>query len=1210
MKGAAKVVVVLAWLLGACVLEDTLFFTPIAFSQSVRGSLSGSVLDQSGAAIPGAKIVARDPNTGISRETISSSEGTYRFPELNLGSYDISASAPGFSTQVQHGVQITIGNVSALNITLATGSTESTINVDASAPSVDTQSSDVGGTVQSRQILQLPLALGGVGALRSPESFMFLLPGTTGPGTANSNNGIYTLKIAGGQSFTNEDLLDGASQTRSENGSSFDEEAPSVEALQEFKVITGIPAAEYGRTGGGVETFVTKSGTNQYHGSFFDIFRNEALDANTWFNNGNLVLNCTGANATPSCTNLYRRPDDKQNDYGVSLGGPASIPHWFDASNKLFFFFAWEQLKRRVGGTQISTVPTPLERGGDFTDLYNPANPPSTGSMVINPCDGQPIYPGEIFDPSTQRIVNGTPCRSAFKGNVIPQQRFSTVGKNILNSIPLPTTSGLYNNYFFASSIPITNTTYTIRIDASLSPRHKIFGSYSTRDNLRTCCGTPLLPYPEDSGTWQQNFETHFGRAGWDFIISPTVLNHFNFGYNRSVSANFAYPTLDNVNYTQQLGINNAPFSKNFPGINFDGRDQYRNLGNGLNNNWIDNGFRLNDSVSIGKGRNNLKFGMDFRIQQFSPLSYPTPTLIYSRAQTASDPANSEFNGNSLASLLLGQVSSGNFGAGVTSRLPRWTSYYYALFAQDDLKVNDKLTLNLGIRWDVDVPRTEAHNNTSNFNPTATDPEYGIPGAVVFGTQSKGNTRWIHTYYKDIAPRIGFAFAPFSNDRTVFRGGAAIVYGPMLYADDGNGMNAGYKLQPVFTSSDGFSPSFLSDQGFPAYAQPPNFDPGIFNGQPVSNNYITSSFNKPSQLYEWSLQLQQQLAQDFILEIGYLGHKAQNLRSTLQNINNIPLSAFGLGNQLSSSVAGNNVGITAPFQGFFSLWGAGAPIQRALRPFPQYSAIDSGCCLQNVGMSSYNALLVSVRRRYRNGLSLQASYTWAKNLTDADSAIPGGGPNVPQIQNPTDLRQEKALSALDIPHTVVLAPLYQLPFGKGKAYLNRGFASYVAGGWEVGTVQRYQSGQTISFCCATPIPGWDNSIYYTRDPAQPLASAAYRSGNLNPFLSGQNRYFNPAAFIDPNSTAVRGTGAYGFGNIPRVTGEVRSQRYFNEDVSLSKTTPIREGVSFIFKTELLNAFNRHQFAIPDTNPADSSFGIPTGTVSLPRNIQFTARIAF
>jgi hypothetical protein len=1209
MKKLSWMITVLVGICTISALEGTFFPSDVAFAQSVRGSLSGSVLDQSGAAISGAAVTVRDPNTGVVRSTVSSTEGSYRFSELNLGSYDVTASAPGFSTLVQRGVQITIGDVSALNLTLKAGSNETTIGVDASAPTVETQSSDIAGTIQSQAIEELPLALGGVGAFRSPESFEFLLPGTTGPGSANSFNGIYTLKIAGGQAFANDDLLDGASQTRSENGSSFDEEAPSVEAIQEFKITIGIPAAEYGRTQGGIESFVTKGGTNKYHGTAFDIFKNEALDANTWFNNGNLAANCAGANNTPQCSSLYKRPDDKQEDYGVALGGPATIPHVFSGADRLFLFFAWEQLSRRVGGTQISTVPTLLERGGDFTYLYNPAAPPATGSTATNPCDGSPVYPGEIFDPSTQRVVNGTPCRTAFAGNKITTP-FSTVANNILKYIPVPTTTGLLNNYFYASSFPVNNTTYTIRADASPSPRQKLFGSYSTRENLRTCCATPLLPYPEDSGTWKQDFTTHFGRAGWDFIISPTVLNHFNVGYNRSNSANFPFPTFNNIDYAQQLGISNSPASKAFPIVDFDGRDQYRNLGNqySLNSDWIDNGFRFNDSITMEKGRNSLKFGLDFRIQQFTPLAYPTPSLAFDRAQTASDPANSELDGNSLASLLLGQTSSGNFGSGLNSVQPRWTSFYYALFAQDDLKVSEKLTLNLGLRWDVDVPRTAAHNYTSNFSPTANDPEYNIPGALVFGTQYKGNTRWANTYYKDIAPRLGFAFAPFAKDTTVIRGGAAVMYGPLQYADDGGGTNAGYKIQPVFTSSDGFSPSFLTDQGYPTYVQPPILDPGIFNGQPLDNSYIKPSFGKPTALYEWSLQLQQQLAQDLILQVGYLGNKGQNLRSTLQNLNNIPLSAFRLGDELNSSVAGNTVGVTSPFPGFTSLWGAAAPINRALRPFPQYSAIDSGCCLQNVGMSTYNALLVSVSRRYRNGLSLQVSYTWEKNLTDAESAIPGDVPTT--IQNPTNLHQEKALSSEDLPQTLVLAPLYQLPFGKGKAYLNHGLSSYVAGGWEAGTVQRYESGQPITFCCATGIPGWDNSIRYSRVQGQALASTSYHAGKLNPFVAGETSFFNPAAFIDPNSTAVRGTGAYTFGNMPRVTAEVRSQHYDQEDISLMKTTPIREGVTFVFKAEATNLLNRHVFATPDTNPTDSSFGLPNATTTNPRNVQFTARISF
>lgn len=1206
MKRLSRIMTVLVGICSILALESNFSPSNVAVAQSARGSLSGSVLDQSGAAIPGAKITASDPNTGVTRSTVSSAEGSYSFPELNLGVYDVTASAGGFSTVAQHGVLITIGNVAALNLTLKAGSNETTINVDASAPTVETQSSDIGGTIQSKAIVELPLALGGVGAFRSPESFEFLLPGTTGPGSEGSLTGdIYNLRISGSEMQANSDILDGADQMRSENGSEFDEEAPSVEALQEFKLTTGIPEAEYGREEGGIESFVTKSGTNHYHGTAFDIVKNQALDGNTWFNNGDLVANCSGANNTPQCTSLYAKPADTQNDFGVTLGGPATIPHVFNGADKLQFFFAWEQIRHSVGGTEISTLPTAAERGGDFTDLYDPAAPPATASTAINPCDGKPVYPGEIFDPSTQQVVNGTPCRLPFPGNKITSP-ISTVATNVLAYIPTPTQPGLINNFYYPFTQPINNTTYTIRVDASPSPRQKVFGSYSTRENLRTCCTTPAIPYPADSISWKQNFTTHFARAGWDVIITPTVLNHFNFGFNRTNAACFAFPTFNNINYTQKLGISNAPASKNFTNFGFDSRDQYINWGSGLNNDWIDNGWRFNDSISIEKGRNSFKFGADYRIQQFSPVSYPTPTLGFDRAQTASDPSNSEFDGNSLASLLLGQVSTGNFGAGLTLSLPRWTSSYYALFAQDDLKVNERLTLNLGLRWDVDVPRTAAHNYTSNFSPTATDPEYGIPGALVFGTKSSGNARWADTYYKDIQPRFGFAFTPFPNGKTVIRGGAGLISGPLIYGDDGGGMNAGYKIQPAFASNDGFSASFLADNGYPSYGQPSDLDPGLFNGQPLGSSWIRSSQGKPDMLYEWGMQVQQQLAQDLILEVGYMGNKAQNLRSSLENPNNIPLSAFSLGNELNASVAGNTAGVAAPFAGFYSLWGSGAPISHALRPFAQYSQIDAGCCLQNDGMSTYNALLLSLNRRFRNGLSLQVSYTFEKSLTDAESEQP----EPTTIQNPTNLHEEKAVSNQDLPHTLVVAPLYQLPFGKGKTYLNHGFASYVAGGWEVGTVQRYESGQPITFCCATSIPGWDNPIRYNRVAGQSLKSASYRSGKVNPFVPGQNGFFNAAAFIDPNSTAVRGAGAYTFGTMPRVTGEVRSQHFDDEDISVMKSTPIREGVNVVFKAEALNLFNRHMFTTPDVNPTDSSFGIPNATVTTPRNVQFTFRVNF
>src|ERR1700742_358687 len=286
---------------GAAVLVTVGALASGAFAQSVRGAIAGTVTDPSGAVIVGAKIVATNTGTGAASTATSSSAGTYHFPSIPLGTYTLTVTAPGFSPATVSNVLVQIQSVAAQDLKLQPGTAAQTVTVNGGAQQLQTQSSDLGGVISSRQIVELPLALGGVGALRAPEAFVFLLPGSVGPGSANSSNGIFLAKTAGGQEYGNEVLLDGASQQRSENGSSFDEEGPSVEALQEFKVTTATPTAEYGRTTGGIESFVTKSGTNQFHGTAYELFKNDVLDANTWFNNGYLATQCAGAADNPAC---------------------------------------------------------------------------------------------------------------------------------------------------------------------------------------------------------------------------------------------------------------------------------------------------------------------------------------------------------------------------------------------------------------------------------------------------------------------------------------------------------------------------------------------------------------------------------------------------------------------------------------------------------------------------------------------------------------------------------------------------------------------------------------------------------------------------------------------------------------------------------------------------------------------------------------------
>ena len=358
--------------------------TTLIVAQSNQGSISGSIMDSTGALVPNAEITLTGANTGVVHKTTSSSSGAYRFPYVQVGVYNVKVAASGFKTSEQTGVEVQVNTSSALDVTLQPGVASTTMTVAADAPALQTESSDIGTVVGKRQIEELPLALNGTGQslLRSVESFVFLTPGAAGPGTDDSS-GIFQSKLSGGQNFSTEVLLDGASIVHAELGSTFDENAPSVEAISEFKVTTSTIPAEFGRTSGGVESFATKSGGNTFHGTGFLFFRNDKWNANSWQNNFNKAP----------------KPRDHQRDYGGSLGGPVWIPKLYDGRDKTFFFFSWEQYRNNQGKSSLTTLPIDAERTGDFSALLGA----DTG--LINPCDGSHVLKGQIFDPATTTIV-------------------------------------------------------------------------------------------------------------------------------------------------------------------------------------------------------------------------------------------------------------------------------------------------------------------------------------------------------------------------------------------------------------------------------------------------------------------------------------------------------------------------------------------------------------------------------------------------------------------------------------------------------------------------------------------------------------------------------------------------------------------------------------------------------------------------------------
>ena len=1194
-------------------------------AQSDRGTIAGTVLDSSGAVVQGASVTATGANTGSVYKTTSTNTGAYRISDMQVGAYNLTVTAAGFRTSEQKGLVVQINTTSSLDITLQAGAVTETLTVLADVPTLQTETSDIGTVVSERQIMELPLAVNATGQshLRSPETFVFLTPGTAGPGTADSGSGLFQSKLAGGQNFGNEVLLDGASTARADSGSSFDQTAPSVEALQEFKVTTSTVPAEFGRTTGGVESFTTKSGTNNYHGTLYDIFRNEDLNAKEWFQN------------------FHAQPKDidKKNDYGGSVGGPVWIPKLYKGHDKTFFFFSWEQYRQKQGSTATSTVPTDKERAGDFSFLLNPSN-----VLGTNPCDNTPIIQGQIFDPTTTKTVGGVQCRTAFPNNKVP---ISTVAQNILKFIPEPTSTDknqLANNFFFTTVNPILDTTWSVRVDHSFSEKDKLFFSFSKRDQ-ESINGSPSLPPPLDGGSFNHPFITDYYRVGFDHVFSPSLLNHLNVGLNRIYNNNVA-SSADGSDWPAKLGISGA-HGPIFPEISFalNTNQTLTSYGTAQYDANYVSSLIVADSVSWTKGRHSMRFGVDWRAYQYSVVdrSHESPGLGFDLAQTAVEPTISGpgKTGDAFASFLLGAVQ--NWSLAVRSHQPRFSSRYVAGYAQEDFKVRSNLMINIGLRYEVETPRKEASNQQSVIsltapNPGAIGPNGPLPGALIFGGTGQGrcncSASGAQTYYKDFAPRFGFAYAPNNLfaflGRTVLRGGYAIYYGPLDYGDFGQSLTDGFTASPSGNAN--FAPAIFLNSGIPSYTPPPNLDPAQDNGGFGFGfggpTYLAPSYGRPGMVQNWSLEAERQLAPDLILSVGYVGTHATRLRSSLAQINNLNPKFFSMGNTLGLDISTQPA--LSPFTGF------SGTIGQALRPFPQYGGIDTDCCLENLGQSTYHALLTKVERRFHNGLNLLASYTFSKTLTDADSALPtfaqfSGGS---LVQNSYNLKGEKSLSYQDIPHAFVVSYIYELPIGKGKKLLNKGgLTDKVLGGWQVGGVQRYQSGQPLSFSCnggqfGGPIPGYDGCIRLNRVPGQPLLSSAASSFD-GPAASnasnvgctskpdgtftapvGVTTYFNCAAFFDPNAANLVAQRGYVFGNMPRITGEVRSQMYINEDFSIIKRLRFAESHSLTLKADLVNAFNRHVFSRPDAGPADGTLGAVFGTVDSSRKVQFALRYQF
>jgi hypothetical protein len=815
----------------------------------------------------------------------------------------------------------------------------------------------------------------------------------------------------------------------------------------------------------------------------------------------------------------------------------------------------------------------------------------------------------------------------------------SPVAQNILTYLPLPNADNtpgcgqpICDNFHFPSQKPIRDTTMTFKIDYNVSPNGKAFFSYSSRDQ-EVLNGDQVLPAPLDPNFFNSNF-THYLRFGYDYTISPTLLNHFVVGLNRLANASKG-ESVTGEDWPALLGIGNA-HGATFPQFSFDGSPlsiSYQGLAAGNDDRNIPNSLVVSDSVSWVKGKHSFRFGFEWRSFQFSRLNVgnTSPAYTMTNFQTANVP-NSSVTGDPFASFLLGLANHETLT--VSSLQPRFVSNYYAAYIQDDFKILPNLVLNLGLRYSVDTARHESHGANAVLDLAAANPGTpGTSGALIFGDNATG----AKTYFKNFGPRLGFSYA--FKPTVVFRGGYAIYYAPLQYSDFGAAFLSGSSTSPTFDTPDNFAPAQGTlDGGFPSYPPPSNIqDPAFSNGQ--SPTFAAPSFGRPGMIQNWSFEFQHEITKDLNLSIGYVGMHSTRLRSWLVQINSVNPQFYGQGNNLSLHVTDPaaapvlaSLGLTVP-DWFVPLWepSGNDTVGQLLRPFPQFQSIDSQN-VENAGQSTYHALQSKVERRFRNGINLLAAYTFSKTLTNADSSFPvfsGFQSGVFGAQNAFNLKGEKAVSFQDVPHTFVLSYLYELPAGPGKKYFNHGIASKILGGWQVGAVHRYQTGSPLRISAgATSPPGQvaNGGFRYSQVPGVPLLSPD--ADSFNPFLptgcdhhddgtftpKTSNNYFNCAALIDPNAADLVAAQGFTFGNLSPFIGAIRSPSYLNEDFSIIKRTAITEGQFVTFKIDIPNAFNRHSFGAFDGDPQSSSFGVPGGgghsVYNPPRRIQLTLRYEF
>jgi hypothetical protein len=1126
----------------------SLLAVPLLLSQTFTGTISGVVTDPNAATVPGAMVRARNEATGDTRQVATGSDGLFVFSQLPPGNYEVSVESQGFRKSVQTGAALRVNQTLELNFTLQLGEVSQTVEVAAGVTLLDTQSANRAVTLDQQAVLDLPTNA------RNPFQLVHVNAGViavrTGISQATQDQNHNRFSMNGGRGQAGLTLIDGVPASAVDWGGLI--ASPSVDSVQEMNIQRNQFDAQFGKSDGSAVNMITRGGSNNWHGSVFNFLRNNNLDANSWANNR---------------SNL-RRPSFQRNQFGATFSGPI----WRE--KKLFFFTAYEGRREGNPGTNISSVPTSIQRAGDFSNTRN-AN--GSLSMIYDPFTNMP-------NPNGAGLV-----RSPFPGNVIPPSRIDPVAAKVMQLFPASNTPGdnftFQRNFVAAGKTVTNNDRLDLRIDWARNEKMSMFGRLTKawQENVapvyfgngadtnfsdvnprhQAVIGITLTPSP----TWVLNFLVGSGRWRENQVSPSQGLNATALGFPSSLVSQFQAQTYPGFSFENYTSLNNRRFL-NVP------RETHN----------------LQANITKELGSHSLKFGWITELARLNNTDFNTPAFSFNRGLTAGPAAvaASTTSGDAIASFLLGTGSGGSAPINAATAV---TAMYHGAYVQDSWRVNRRLTLHMGVRYELQQARTERYNRQNNFdftvvNPLSQQTGLDLRGGLVFNDASNRGA-W-NTSKLNLAPRFGMAYK--ITDKLVFRGGYGI-----FYPQTGGGTRDGFATTTTWVSTiggDGINPNpaALLSNPFPqGLAQPIGASRGLLTQTGDAVNAL-SAHHPLGYVQNFSADFQYEISRGMVLELGYTGSQGRKLLyGTGQQANQLHPQFFSQG-------AGLDAQVPNPFFGIIPtgvLAGRTIPQQRLLRPHPQFTAVNLSGDTPGAS-SSFNALVIRYNWQIQGGLNLLTTYQWSKAI---DNASEWQGWEVGDtMRNYYDQSLDRSISAHDLPHSFVNALVYELPVGKGRKFGAdmHPVANAIVGGWQVSSIVRFGSGLPLGFTAPNQLGNY--GVQVQRPNVADLKSAAV--DNPTP-----DRWFNTAAFTQP--------APFTMGNAPRWIPNIRFGPTNHADLAILKNFRFLETFKAQFRAEMFNFTNTPQFGRANTTLGAGAFGTVSGTTNIgARNIQLGLRIQF